>query len=98
MHPTNSRFLRPGAARHPRRGSVARGVLLLTVLSLAQVMPQRAVASSSTQTQPTEAMIVARQGHTATVLADGRVLIVGGRDTNGVLNAAEVFDPSTKLF
>src|SRR5438045_2484039 len=43
-------------------------------------------------------MAVARKGHTATVLSDGRVLIVGGRDTNGVIAAGEIFDPVTKAF
>jgi hypothetical protein len=40
-------------------------------------------------------MSQARTGHTATKLADGRVLVTGG-DNNGVfLNSAEIYDPQT---
>lgn len=41
-------------------------------------------------------MAVGRYQHTATVLADGRVLVAGGVDASGRrLAAAEVFDPAT---
>jgi hypothetical protein len=47
----------------------------------------------------TGSMAVPREGHTATMLRDGRVLIVGGSD-NGVhtLDTAEVYDPSSGNF
>ncbi|MGD0018302.1 MAG: kelch repeat-containing protein [Candidatus Limnocylindrales bacterium] len=41
----------------------------------------------------TGSMAVARDAQSATVLADGRVLVVGGAD-----NTAELFDPATGLF
>jgi hypothetical protein len=40
----------------------------------------------------------ARCGHTATLLTDGKVLIVGGEDANGFVNEAEIFDPTTDTF
>src|SRR5262249_54144419 len=45
-------------------------------------------------------MLTPRQGHTATALADGRVLIVGGYVGEGVapIADAEIFDPAAKEF
>lgn len=45
-------------------------------------------------------MIQARFGHTATLLPDGRVLLVGGWDaySGAVALSAEVFDPATETF
>jgi len=41
----------------------------------------------------------ARAVHTATLLPNGKVLVVGGRDFNGgVLNSAELYDPSTGMW
>jgi hypothetical protein len=43
---------------------------------------------------PTGDMTTARSGHTATLLNNGKVLIVGG----SILNSAELYDPSTGAF
>src|SRR5947209_2582958 len=41
----------------------------------------------------------ARAGHTATLLANGSVLIAGGRDASGhASSAAEIYDPATRTF
>lgn len=46
---------------------------------------------------PTAEMDTARAWHSATLLPDGRVLVVGGRDTLGVtLAGAELYDPATE--
>ena len=39
-----------------------------------------------------------RANATATILADGRVLVAGGTGTDGILASAEVWDPVTKTF
>src|ERR1041384_1130171 len=39
-----------------------------------------------------------RHGHTATRLADGRVLIAGGENTSGTLNQTEIYDPASGSF
>jgi hypothetical protein len=45
---------------------------------------------------PGGSLITARQGHTATLLRDGRVLILGGGDgKDGALAEVEIWDPAT---
>lgn len=46
-----------------------------------------------------DTMVVPRSNHTATLLADGRVLIAGGYDLNGDLATTdEIYDPATETF
>jgi hypothetical protein len=61
--------------------------------------------SITSQITAGQRMIEGRWMHTATLLTDGRVLIVGGRSNNCTvncpffaLNTAEIFDPATGLF
>src|SRR6476620_7586403 len=54
-------------------------------------------ASSSSQVEQLGLLAVPRTRHAATALADGRVLITGGRDGAGAIVAtAEVFDPANQ--
>jgi hypothetical protein len=50
----------------------------------------------STGFVPISEMPVARSGHTATLLLDGRVLVAGG--TDDPTHSAELFDPATSSF
>jgi hypothetical protein len=43
-------------------------------------------------------MVEPRHTHTATLLRDGRVLIVGGTNDEGLVAAAEIFDPETSAW
>jgi N-acetylneuraminic acid mutarotase len=45
--------------------------------------------------QPTGNMSVARSQHSATLLANGKVLVVGGRGERGILDSAELYDFDT---
>ena len=49
---------------------------------------------------PAGSMATGRDGHTATLLANGKVLIIGGFEAGGAgfLKSAELYDPATGLF
>jgi hypothetical protein len=53
---------------------------------------------SNTFSATTGSMQSARQGHTATLLKTGKVLIAGGSDAAGELDTAELYDPATETF
>ena len=54
---------------------------------------------SSGQFRTAAAMVTPRHSHTATVLADGKVLIAGGYDARGAyLRSVELYDPATGRF
>jgi hypothetical protein len=71
--------------------------------SLFQTIPTAELYDPAAGTfTPTGSLAVARAGHTATVLSDGKVLITGGlTDTNDPASStstAEIYDPSTRTF
>jgi hypothetical protein len=73
-------------------------VLLLVLLGLASHLSTVAAQSPGTFTA-TGNMLSTRTYHTATLLADGRVLIVGGiTNTSTSLSSAELYDPGTGTF
>jgi N-acetylneuraminic acid mutarotase len=86
---------------------VGSGIIKLPVTVDASANPsssaQESIAASSSPVVPVQAswtatgsMIVAHQSDTATVLTDGRVLVVGGFGAGGAVAAAELYDPITR--
>ena len=70
--------------------------LTTTVTALRRDVPTVPRAGSVT---PAAAMLEPRSGHTATLLPDGKVLIVGGmRRNQDFYRSAEVYDPATGKF
>jgi WD40 repeat protein len=103
--PARGGFTSTGSMATPRSGQTATLLANGRVLIAGGVDttdPKSPVATataeiydSSTGTfTPTNNMTAARAGHTATLLATGRVLIAGGSD----LSTAEVYDPATGSF
>src|SRR5438105_4480950 len=52
-------------------------------------------SSAGGQFESTGSMATARSQHTATLLANGKVLVAGGNNTIGHVAGAELYDPST---
>ena len=72
---------------------------LLFSSSLFLISTQNLNAQSSNVWSTSGQMVQARTGATAVSLPDGRILITGGTDSNGVPQAStEIFDPSTGQF
>lgn len=81
---------------------------LLSAVSQGQTTVQAAFGSFNGSTSltvgnsvfvPVGNMVTARWGHTATLLPNGKVLIVGGYDSSGhYLASAELYDPATQTF
>ncbi len=46
----------------------------------------------------TGSLVTAREGHTATLLPNGKVLVVGGSNADGFVGSAELYDPQTEMW
>ena len=74
--------------------SVVLALSLAPVVTLAAEDEPPAVGAFS----PAESLAEARGLHSATLLSDGRILVVGGDWSDGYLASAEVWDPATASF
>jgi Galactose oxidase, central domain len=73
-----------------RKGPDGRAQLYSDTALIYEPAEQRFVATGR--------LVGARCGHTATRLADGRVLLAGGYDDAGVVASAELYDPASRSF
>jgi hypothetical protein len=79
--------------------SLVASVPLFAGINIMEGHRQVALTNLSGNVAPVGDMAAARFDHTATLLPDGRVLIVGGLERNGVIqSSAELFDPATGRF
>lgn len=107
--PTTGTFSPTGSMAQPRMGHTATiverdgGVRVLIVGGFDDTS-QRTTASAELYDPAagtfaaTGSLSQARFGQTATLLADGRVLVAGGQSRALALNSAEVYDPKTGTF
>src|SRR2546425_830579 len=72
--------------------------LPLPVLAVGVALAAAFALTSWAQVVATPDLQIARAGHTATLLADGRILIVGGETASGPVSQAEIFDPASGGF
>jgi hypothetical protein len=73
----------------PTSGATAGGTAVATAGS---------AATPTTSSGPTGEMTTGRSDQTATALADGRVLVVGGYKAQQALASADLYDPTTATF
>src|SRR5881397_7649 len=88
--------LRKAGSRQILRAGPGRGSAL--ALAAALVVVVVSLYSISSATQINVDLNVARLGHTATRLADGRVLITGGQNETGMVSGSEMFDSALNAF
>jgi hypothetical protein len=113
LNPVGPSFLIGKGINTPRASAAMTalpdGGLLLTGGATAQLSPLATaevrgtagwslLSGSATCPGNTGCMTVARNSHTATLLPDGRVLIVGGLGTSGSLAQSEFYDSASRTF
>src|SRR5207249_703467 len=89
----NQLTTRGHALRRRPRTKQAGLVAILVVLTGAALC-----SSSNAQIVANPILNVERAGHTATPLADGRILIAGGENASGAVGESELYDPASRTF
>ena len=80
----------------PRFAAVPTPVLAAVLaIGLAVITPFPLLAQASGTWTTTGSLNTARTAHTATLLANGQVLVVGGEDATHFLTGAELYNPAT---
>jgi hypothetical protein len=78
------------------RYKTIRPLMLVGLLAIGLIASTAVPALGSSNTwSPTGSMTTARSGHTATLLANGEVLVAGGGNATGFLTSAELYNPAT---
>jgi len=76
----------------------ATDAVTLTITGISNAIQVSSAPPVGTFTPTASNMNFPRAGHTATLLQDGTVLIVGGENSTGPLATAEIFNPSSSTF
>ena len=76
----------------PRRRAINGRIVWSLVAVVGLLASLACVVPSFAQILGTAQLNVERRGHSATLLEDGKVLIVGGDNLSGMVSQAEIFD------
>jgi subtilisin-like proprotein convertase family protein len=104
FEPATGSWTSAGPLVHPRRRHVAVRLASGTVVAIggadatsgvALASVERFDAQAGTWSENPTPMLSPRLEHTATRLADGRILVVGGRSTSLALASAELYNPAS---
>ncbi len=94
--PPQAPWPRPAGSTPPPCSPPARCSSRGATATAASSSPRRCTTRPPTPGPPQAPLATARQSHTATaLLPSGKVLIVGGSGSNGLLTSTEVYDPAT---
>jgi Big-like domain-containing protein/MBG domain-containing protein/Kelch motif protein/galactose oxidase-like protein len=77
-------------SKSPNRCFAAAVIVLLAGMFFGALCQAQILGTSQLNT--------ARRGHTATLLQDGKVLVIGGDNLTGIIGQTEIYDPATKNF
>src|SRR6266508_2005230 len=90
--------INPNIKAHLLRGAFYL-LLLVTVAVIPFALGQRAYTKQRTvATLPTASLATSRREHSATLLSDGKVLVVGGYTGATVLATSELYDPVSGMW